>query len=90
MGAWTKSCITKKLEEGDITQQVLKFYASVRAFYETALEYALNNLPVKDELLKNAGFLNFISRENSNFNQVEYFVDRYNSKYLQVQWLATI
>jgi hypothetical protein len=40
------------------------------------MEYALANLPVKDTLIRNAGFVNFQTRESANFSQVEYFVDR--------------
>ena len=38
--------------------------------------YALDNLPLKDDLLKNANFVNFKSQENTRFSQVEYFVER--------------
>ena len=30
------------------------------------MEYPLDNFPINDELLKNAGFINFRSRESSN------------------------
>ena len=74
----TKSCVMKLYNEGDISQsQMTTFYASVRAFYVRAFEYALANLPLQDDLLKNATFVNFNSRENSTFTHVEYFVQRY-------------
>ena len=40
------------------------------------MKYALNNLPVKDTLLKNAEFVNFRIKEDATFSQVEYFVER--------------
>ena len=69
--------LRKLLEEGTISSaQVTKFYQSVRAFYIQAMMYALDNLPLKDDLLKNANFVNFKSQENTRFSQVEYFVER--------------
>ena len=43
------------------------------------MEYALENLPMKDEMLRNAAFVSFRSRESANFSQVEYFVERFNT-----------
>ena len=77
VGISTKSCIRKKLVDGDISPaQVRRFYDSVRAFYERAWEYALDNLPLEDVLLKHAKFVNFKLREEVTFLQVEYFVER--------------
>lgn len=77
IGLLTKSVIRKKLDEGDITQQnVTKFYASVRAFHEKAFEYALDKLPLKDDLLMSGQFVDIVSRESANFPQVEYFIER--------------
>ena len=52
----------------------------MREFYITAVKCALKNLPLKDEVLENAHFLNFQTRETSLFSQVEFFVTRYNNK----------
>ena len=77
IGMSTKLCVRKKLAEGDISPaQKRKFYDSVRAFYERAWEYALDNLPLDDVLLKHASLVNFNSREEVTFVQVEYFVER--------------
>ena len=71
----TRQLLNKLEDEGDITHQEFRvFYNGVRDFLRTAADYALNNLPIKDELLQNAGFLNFEKRELSCFSQVEYFV----------------
>ena len=79
IGLLTKSVIRKRLDEGDITlQNVTKFYASVRAFHEKALEYALDKLPLKDDLLRSGQFVNIVSRESASFPQVEYFIERYS------------
>lgn len=67
----------KLLEEGSISaSDESKFYESVRAFYVQAMQYALENLPLRDPLLRNARFLNFESRNSATFSQVEYFVER--------------
>ena len=43
------------------------------------MEYALENLPMNDEMLRNAAFVSFRSRESANVSQVEYFVERFNT-----------
>ena len=48
----------------------------MRAFYVRAMEYSLANLPLNDEVLKNATFVHVPSREDASFAQVEYFVSR--------------
>ena len=64
-------------EEGDVTSaQVKKFYNSVQAFYVRAMKYALHNLPLMDDLLRNAKFVHFHSRESATSSQVKYFVER--------------
>ncbi len=61
------------MEEGDISPaQQTTFHKSVRAFYVCALEYAIQNLPQNDDLLKNAKFVNFGRRECANISEVEY------------------
>ena len=83
IGLLTCSTFRNLMENGDLApSQCKKFYESVRAFYAHAFyvhafEYALKNLPLNDELLKNASFVNFPSRLTSTFTQVEYFVTRY-------------
>lgn len=77
IGLVTKMRLRKLLEDGDIDPvQQSKFYRSVRAFYVRSMEYAIKNLPLKDDLLKNAKFVNFHGRESSSFSEVEYFVER--------------
>ena len=81
IGMSTKMCLQKLLREGDNSpRDVTKFYQSTRAFHVRALQYALDNLPVHDALLRNATFLDFRSREHITFSQVEYFVERYCNK----------
>ena len=80
IGITTRHLLKKLENEGDITPaQVSKFYHAVCEFYTTAVEYALKNLKLKDEVLQNAHFLNFLTRETSLFSEVEFFVTRYNN-----------
>ena len=99
IGLITRSTLHTRLDNGALApSQSKRFYESVRAFYVHAFEYALKNLPLNDELLKNANFVNFTLRTDSAFAQVEYFVTRYNNiqtlvnyyAYLQVSFIATI
>ena len=74
----TKRVLQKLLDDGEVSSlEVTQFYKGVRAFYVRALEYALDNLPLKDDLLKNASFVSYKKREDASFSQVEYFVDRF-------------
>ena len=80
IGIVTRQLLHKLVEEGDIShREVRMFYNAVRDFYITATDYALANLQVSDEVLKNAGFADFEKRESSLLSQVEFFIQRYNS-----------
>ena len=73
----TKRLPQKLLDDGEISSLlVTQFYEGVGAFYVRALEYALDNLPLKDDLLKNVSFVSY-KKEDALFSQVEYFVDRF-------------
>ena len=48
------------------------------------MEYSLANLPLNDDVLKNATFVHVPSREGASFAQVEYFVLRLVSKLQRV------
>lgn len=85
LGLATKTRLRKLLEDGDISaEEQSRFYRSVRAFYTTAMDYGIKHLPLSDDLLEKANFINFSSRENSFFSDVEFFVERYN-KFICVQ-----
>lgn len=77
IGMVTKTRLRKLFDEGDVGQaQVTTFYKAVRAFYMQAMQYALDHLPLDDDLLRNATFVNFRSRETVHLSHVEYFVER--------------
>ena len=51
------------LDEGHVADlKVSTFYKGVRAFFEKAVEYRFQNLPLDDALLQNACFVNFEQR----------------------------
>ena len=54
--------------------KVSKLYKGVRSFFETAVEYSLQNLPHDDAVLKNARFINFKQQMQADQLQAEYFV----------------
>ena len=65
IGLMTRQLLNKLEDEGDIThREVRVFHNAVRNFLTTAADYALSNLPIKDKLLQNAGFLNFEKKRN--------------------------
>jgi hypothetical protein len=79
VGIGTKMLLKKLLDNGDIDpRSEKKFYRSARMFYMQAMAYSLSNLPLKDDLLINASFVNFKKRADVKFSQVEYFVLRFN------------
>lgn len=65
-----------KLEQDISVNQVKKFYTGVRLFYLSAVDYAIENLPLNDSLLKNAEFVYYPKRAQATISQVVYFVTR--------------
>ena len=65
-----------KLEQDISVNQVKKFYTGVRLFYLSAVDYAIENLPLNDSLLKNAEFVYYPKRVQATISQVVYFVTR--------------
>ena len=77
VGIMTRQLLMKLQQDGDISAtDVKRFYVGVRAFYISAVDYAIDNLPLNDTLLKNAEFVYFPKREQATISQVVYFVTR--------------
>ena len=77
IGFTTRLCLMKLLNDGDVSDcQVKRFFTAVTCFYETAVQYAIDNLPHGDEVLQNSRFLNYEKKEGSTFTQIEYFLSR--------------
>lgn len=64
-----------KLDLSDFDMK--KFYQAVRTFYYKAALYAEKWLPLKDDVLIHAKFLNFSNRKEVSFQDVAYFIQRY-------------
>ena len=80
VGMITKTQLTKLFAEGGITHaQYSKFFKGVREFYMKPMGYALSNLPMNDEVLTNAKFVNVMSRDEASITQVEYFVECFSN-----------
>ena len=78
IGFMTKQQITKLLNDGDVDpKKVAEFYEAVRQFYEMDTAESLAKLPLDDELLLHARFLDFFQREFCFFEDVEYFIKKY-------------
>lgn len=70
--------LTQLEDDGDISpDEVKKFFHAVRSFYTRAADYAFANLPLNDPVLQNSQFVDFKRKEESDFSQVEFFVNRY-------------
>ena len=78
IGFLTQQKSKSLFKEGDVSERdIKKFYLGVRAFFETATAYSLQNLPHKDDVLKNAGFVTFENRMSADQLQADFFVSRY-------------
>lgn len=66
--------LNKCLADGDISdQRARKFYTAVRQFYIAAAKYMQKNLPLHDDTLKNAQFVNWNKRILGSFEEVNIF-----------------
>jgi hypothetical protein len=77
IGLTTKSKLNVLLKDGDATvYQERTFYRAVREFYQTAVKYALDHLPLDDEVIQNLQFVDVTRKLESNINQVLNFCRR--------------
>ena len=63
----------KSLLKPTSKEQILQ---SVRAFYQRAFKFTLNNLPYSDELLNHAEVINWEYRKDATIDRITYFVQR--------------
>ena len=76
VGYLTKKRVNSLVNDG-YEREVTKFRKGVFAFYSKAFSYAKKNLPINEDLLKNAQFIDVRKRISSDFSQVEYFIERF-------------
>jgi len=78
IGLITRSKLRKLLDEGYISVSAQnRFLQGAIAFYESAVTYAIANLPFVDDLLKHAQFVDIKRRLDSSFTELAYFVERF-------------
>ena len=67
IGYVTHRKVKQLIDNGSIPETTRrKFYTAVRQFFKRAVAYSLEHLPLDDELLKSASFVNFEKRLESN------------------------
>ena len=79
IGLTTASQIRKGLDDGDITEHLVKkFHSSVIAFYTSAVAYILQWFPFHDAIVKDSEFVDFNKKEQCDFSMVCTFIDQYS------------
>ena len=74
----TRNLLRKKVEDGDlVVGQHDKFIKVAKAFYRESLHYTLLKMNVDSSFSEMAQWIDFNSRQNAKWSQVEYFVEKY-------------
>ena len=77
IGFTTRATLNRLVAEGDVSpQQVQKFEQAAVAFLESAVEYAMQRLPLKEPLIKHAMFVDVQQRVECGVDDALYFVKR--------------
>ena len=85
LGGVTKPTLTRLLNEGDITETLFrKFYAAAHSYFKSSLSYILKKFPLKDELIRNAVWIDVSQRIMVEWKCVQYFYDRYSTMFEEV------
>ena len=80
VGLNTMLLLRRLFNEGDIDQaQSDKFLLSAQSFYKESLLYVLNKMDSKHDFWIHDVWINFFNRENAHWDDVNYFVERYES-----------
>ena len=76
--AYRHNTVDRLVNNGSVDERVQDwFYVGVRRFYETAAAEARSKLPLHDNTLKYAKFVNFVQREHCLFDDVKFVIFRY-------------
>ena len=76
LGGVTKRTLTRLLNEGDITETLFrKFYAAAYSHFKSSLSYILKKFPLKDELIRNAVWIDVSQQIMVEWECVQYFYD---------------
>ncbi|XP_078538683.1 uncharacterized protein LOC144823754 [Lissotriton helveticus] len=80
VGICVRGKLKSMLERGIIeTQAQSKFFEAVRSFHQEAVKWALEVLPVHDEVLKHARVFNFFEKHKYGFESVLFMVERFKT-----------
>lgn len=75
IGFTTKQKLRTLKTGGKISEeQIEEFYDSIKVFYIKAVNYLLENLPLDNEIIKHAAFVDFEKREKLNFDSVQVII----------------
>ena len=78
IGFATRQLLNKLVDEGYIDQRKRdQFYQAVHHFYQRAALEAISKLPLQDDTLIHARFVDFFQRENASLEDVEFFLKNY-------------
>ena len=74
----TRQLLNKLVDEGDTDERKRdQFYQAVRHFYQRAALEAISKLPLQDDTLIHARFVDFFQGENASLEDVEFFLKNY-------------
>lgn len=78
IGFITKQKIRNLRDNGDISEhQYSSFFKAAVGFFQSATSYLLKWIPLREDLLINAIWIDFMQRLECTFSSVEYFLHRY-------------
>ena len=67
------------LNEGDITQdQYSTFHKGAQCYLRDALAYIQEEFPITNEVICNSVWIDVVKRHGSNWNNVEYFLEKFS------------
>ncbi|CAM4273024.1 unnamed protein product [Leuciscus chuanchicus] len=79
IGFTTRTTLNRLIEAGHVSPEaVKKFHMAARSFFIRSVEYALAKLPLNDQVLQYAKFVDFKQKTDVAVDYVQYFVQRFN------------
>ena len=65
---------------GDITQPTYdQFHKGVQLYYKDALDYIQRKFPISDPVICNSRWVDVVQRDKAEWNQVEFFIEKYSN-----------
>ena len=85
LGGTTKAMLNKLLNEGDITEtKYNKFFYAAHCYFKNSLAYILGKFQLREELIQNAVWINIPQRLEAEWQNVEYFYDRFDAIFHEI------